>query len=52
MRFGADDIVRHASLVMQAANEIAAIWPLRSAQTERDLAVASQLRDETAVAAS
>src|SRR6476659_3401128 len=50
MRFGADDIVRHASLVMQAANEIAAIWPLRSAQTERDLAVASQLRDEIAFA--
>ena len=50
MRFSADDIVRHATLVMQAANEIAAIWPLRSAQTERDLAVASQLRDEIAVA--
>ena len=52
MRFGADDIVRHASLVMQAANEIAAIWPLRSAQTESDLALASQLREELAVAAS
>src|SRR6476619_4186440 len=52
MRFGADDIVRHASLVMQAANEIAAIWPLRSAQTESDLALASKLRDELAVAAS
>ena len=49
MRFGADDIVRHARLVMQAANEIAAIWPLRSAQTESDLALASRLRDEFAV---
>ena len=52
MRFGADDIVRHASLVMQTANDIAAIWPLRSAQTENDLALASQLREELAVAAS
>jgi DNA-binding IclR family transcriptional regulator len=50
MRFGAENIVRHASLVMEAANEIAAIWPLRSAQTEADLAAASHLRDETAVA--
>ena len=50
MRFGADDIVRHASLVMDAANEIAAIWPLRSAQTQADLAVASQLRDQLKVA--
>src|SRR5207248_3609145 len=33
MRFGAEDIVRNATLVMQAANEIAAIWPLRSPQT-------------------
>jgi len=41
MRFGAEDIVRNATLVMQAANEIAAIWPLRSAQTHTDLAAAS-----------
>ena len=40
MRFGAEDIVRNASLVMQAANEIAAIWPLRSAQTRLDVAAA------------
>jgi len=40
MRFGAEDIVRNASLVMEAANEIAAIWPLRSAQTQTDLAAA------------
>ena len=40
MRFGAEDIVRNATLVMQAANEIAAIWPLRSAQTHTDLAAA------------
>ena len=46
----AEDIVRHASLVMEAANEIAAIWPLRAAQTQTDLAAASQLRDETPVA--
>jgi DNA-binding IclR family transcriptional regulator len=52
MRFGADDIVRHASLVMQAANEIAAIWPLRAAHTESDLVVASQFREELAVAVS
>jgi hypothetical protein len=52
MRFGADDIVRHASLVMQAANEIAAIWPLRAAHTETDLALASQFREELAAAAS
>ena len=45
MRFGAEDIVRNASLVMAAANEIAAIWPLRSAQTQADLAVARQLGD-------
>jgi DNA-binding IclR family transcriptional regulator len=50
MRFGAEDIVRHASLVMEAANEIAAIWPLRSAQTQTDLVAASQMRDETPVA--
>jgi hypothetical protein len=50
MRFGAEDIVRNASLVMQAANEIAAIWPLRNAHTESDLATASQARDEIAVA--
>jgi len=50
MRFGAEDIVRNASLVMQAANEIAAIWPLRSAQTHTDLAAASQLHDEIRVA--
>ena len=50
MRFGAEDIVRHASLVMEAASEIAAIWPLRSAQTHTDLAAASQLRDEIRVA--
>jgi IclR family acetate operon transcriptional repressor len=52
MRFGADDIVRHASLVMQAANEIAAIWPLRAAHTETDLALASHFREELAAAAS
>jgi len=52
MRFGADDIVRHASLVMQAANEIAVIWPLRAAHTETDLALASQFREELAAAAS
>jgi DNA-binding IclR family transcriptional regulator len=52
MRFGADDIVRHASLVMQAANEIAAIWPLRAAHTETDLALASQFREESVAAAS
>ena len=40
MRFSAEDIVRNASLVMEAANEIAAIWPLRSAQTQTDLAAA------------
>jgi hypothetical protein len=50
MRFGAEDIVRHASLVMEAANEIAAIWPLRSAQTQTDLAAESQVRDESLVA--
>src|SRR5438552_2384895 len=50
MRFGAEDIVRHASLVMEAANEIAAIWPLRSAQTQTDSAAALQLRDESRVA--
>jgi len=52
MRFGADDIVRHASLVMQAAYEIAAIWPLRAAHTETDLALASQFREESVAAAS
>jgi len=50
MRFGAEDIVRNATLVMQAANEIAAIWPLRSAQTHTDLAAASQLHGEIRVA--
>jgi len=40
MRFGAEDIVRHARLVMEAANEIAAVWPLRAAQTQTDLAAA------------
>jgi DNA-binding IclR family transcriptional regulator len=40
MRFGPDDIVRNASLVMQAANEIAAIWPLRSTHTQMDVAAA------------
>jgi DNA-binding IclR family transcriptional regulator len=40
MRFGAEDIVRNASLVMQAANEIAAIWPFRSSQTQMDVAAA------------
>jgi DNA-binding IclR family transcriptional regulator len=50
MRFGADDIVRNATLVMQAANEIAAIWPLRSAQTHTDLAAASQWHGEIRVA--
>src|SRR5437016_2936907 len=41
MRFGAEDIVRNATLVMQAANEIAAIWPLRPTQTHADIAAAS-----------
>ena len=50
MRFAAEDIVRNATLVMQAANEIAAIWPLRSAQTHTDLGAASQLHDEVRVA--
>ena len=50
MRFGAEDIVRNATLVMQAANEIAAIWPLRSAQTHTDLAAASQWHGEIRVA--
>jgi DNA-binding IclR family transcriptional regulator len=50
MRFGAEDIVRNASLVMAAANEIAAIWPLRSLQTQTDLAAARQLRDDSRVA--
>ena len=50
MRFGAEHIVRHASLVMEAATEIAAIWPLRSAHMQTDLAAASQLRDESPVA--
>ncbi|TMH14906.1 MAG: IclR family transcriptional regulator [Betaproteobacteria bacterium] len=40
MRFGAEDIVRNASLVMQAANEIAAVWPLRSTQMQMDVAAA------------
>jgi hypothetical protein len=35
---------------MKAATEIAAIWPLRSAHTQTDLADASQLRDESPVA--
>ena len=51
MRFGAEDIVRNASLVMEAANEIAAIWPLRSAQTQADIAAASLLRDQSPKAA-
>jgi len=42
MRFGAEDIVRNASRVMAAANEIAAIWPLRSAQTQAELAAGWQ----------
>ena len=50
MRFGAEDIVRNATLVMQAANEIAAIWPLRSTQTHMDLAAASQWHGEIRVA--
>jgi len=50
MRFGAEDIVRNATLVMQAANEIAAIWPLRSTQTHTDLAAASQWHGEIRVA--
>jgi hypothetical protein len=50
MRFGAEDIVRNASLVMAAANEIAAIWPLRSLQTQTDLAAARQVRDDSRVA--
>lgn len=52
MRFGADDIVRHASLVMQTASEIAAIWPLRAAHTETDLALASHFREESVAAAT
>ena len=51
MRFGANEIVRHASLVMAAANEIAAIWPLRPAQTLPDSATPSALRDENTAAA-
>ena len=50
MRFGAEDIVRHASLVMQAANEIAAIWPLRPTQTDTDIAAASPWHGELRVA--
>ena len=50
MRFGADDIMRNASLVMAAANEIAAIWPLRTAQTQTDLAVARQLIEDSRAA--
>ena len=50
LRFGAEDIVRNASLVMAAANEIAAIWPLRTAQTQTDLAVARQLHDDSRAA--
>jgi len=38
MRFGADDIVRHARSVMDAANEIAAIWPLRAHAMHADFA--------------
>ena len=34
MRFGPDEIVRHARLVTEAANDIAAIWPLRAAQMQ------------------
>jgi hypothetical protein len=36
--------------VMEAANEIAAIWPLRSAHTQTDLAAASVPCDESPVA--
>ena len=50
MRFGAEDIVRNATLVMQAANEIAAIWPLRPTQTHTDIAAASPWHGEIRVA--
>jgi DNA-binding IclR family transcriptional regulator len=50
MRFGAEDIVRNATLVMQAANEIAAIWPLRPTQTNTDIAEASPWHGEIRVA--
>jgi DNA-binding IclR family transcriptional regulator len=50
MRFGAEDIVRNATLVMQAANEIAAIWPLRPTQTDTDIAAASPWHGELRVA--
>ena len=50
MRFGAEDIVRNATLVMQAANEIAAIWPLRPTQTHADIAAASPWHGEVRVA--
>jgi IclR family acetate operon transcriptional repressor len=48
MRFGADDIVRNATLVMAAANEIAAVWPLRSLQVQPEIAAALPLRDDRA----
>src|SRR3989449_7491742 len=50
MRFRAEGIVGNATFVMQAANGIAVIWPLRSAQTHTDLAAASQLHGEVRVA--
>ena len=51
VRFGADDIARHAGVVMEAANEIAAVWPLRAEQTQTDLSAASRLRGQRAAAA-
>src|SRR4029078_1716570 len=49
MRFGPDDIVRNASLVMQAANEMPEICPFRSARAQMDVAAAWQLRDEMGI---
>ncbi len=40
MRFTADEVVRNAKCVVQAANEIADIWPLRPHQTIQAAAVA------------
>jgi DNA-binding IclR family transcriptional regulator len=41
MRFTADEITRQAKRVVEAANEIAAIWPLRPAHTRTDAAAAA-----------
>lgn len=40
MRFTADEMTRKAKLVVEAANEIAAIWPLRPTHAETDAAAA------------